>query len=145
MNHRSGNQPWGSRWGKGKRMMPPRRKTTHEGVSIIGLQAGKRFRLSPRPRTTPPQQQTPTSRADGMEPQMVVATTPLKDRNQSSESTVGTHQQQRGGEAEGRHLPKLHNNASRERNDARKCRRCWPNIALDRAFLLVSVPEMASS
>jgi hypothetical protein len=53
-----------------------------------------------------------------MEPQMVAATTPLKGGDQSSESTGGTHQQQRGGEAEGQHLLKLRNNASREGKDA---------------------------
>jgi len=35
-------------------MMPPRRETASEDVAIIGLQAGKGFRLSPTPEVRAP-------------------------------------------------------------------------------------------
>ena len=116
-------------------MMPPRRETASEDITIIGLQAGKGFRLSPTPEVrAPPQQRRPTrSSADVMEPQKVAGTTP-KGGDQCSESKGGTHQQQHGDEGERRHLPRLPNNASSEGNDARKRRHCWPSTTLDRAF-----------
>jgi len=100
MSHRSGDQPWGHR-GRGKQMMPQRRETRSEAVAIIGLQAGKGFRLSPTPEVrAPPQQRRPTrSSADVMEPQKVAGTTP-KGGDQCSESKGGTHQQQHGDEGE---------------------------------------------
>ena len=131
MNHQSSDQSWGHRGGRDKRMMPPRRKTAFADVANIGLQASKGFHLGPTPKPHPMRQQSTTSSTDGMKPQMVAATTPKGD-NQSGESTGRTHQRQCGGEAEGRHLPRLHNNV--ERNDARKRHRCWPSTALDRTF-----------
>jgi len=127
-------------------MMPPRRETASEDVAIIGLQAGKGFRLSPTPEVrAPPQQRRPTtSSADVMEPQKVAGTTP-KGGDQCSESKGGTHQQQHGDEGERRRLPRLYNNASSEGNNARKRRHCWPSTTLDRAFTRILGNEMMAA